>query len=37
MGAMTRLDAVNTCLLAAGEAIVSSLENQSGVDTSIAE
>lgn len=37
MGAMTRLDAVNQCLLAAGEAIVSDLENQSGVDTSIAE
>ena len=37
MGAMTRLDAVNTCLLAAGEAIVSDLDNQSGVDTSIAE
>ena len=34
---MTRLDAVNQCLLAAGEAIVSDLENQSGVDTSIAE
>jgi hypothetical protein len=37
MGQMTRLDAVNQCLLAAGEAIVSDLENQSGVDTSIAE
>lgn len=37
MGAMTRIDAVNQCLLAAGEAIVSDLENQSGVDTSIAE
>ena len=37
MGAMTRLDAVNQCLLAAGEAIVSDLENNSGVDTSIAE
>lgn len=37
MGAMTRLDAVNTCLLAAGEAIVSDLDNQSGVDTTIAE
>ena len=37
MGQMTRLDAVNQMLLAAGEAIVSDLENQSGVDTSIAE
>lgn len=37
MGQMTRLEAVNQCLLAAGEAIVSDLENQSGVDTSIAE
>lgn len=37
MGAITRIDAVNQCLLAAGEAIVSDLENQSGVDTSIAE
>jgi hypothetical protein len=37
MGQMSRLDAVNQCLLAAGEAIVSDLENQSGVDTSIAE
>lgn len=37
MGQLTRLDAVNQCLLAAGEAIVSDLENQSGVDTSIAE
>ncbi len=37
MGQMTRLDAVNQALLAAGEAIVSDLENQSGVDTSIAE
>jgi hypothetical protein len=37
MGAMTRLDAVNQCLLAAGEAIVSDLENQTGIDTSIAE
>ena len=34
---MTRLAAVNQMLLAAGEAIVSDLENQSGVDTSIAE
>ncbi len=37
MGQMTRLDAVNQCLLAAGEAIVADLENMSGVDTSIAE
>ena len=37
MGQMTRLDAVNSCLLAAGEAIVSDLESQSGVDTSVAE
>ncbi len=37
MGQMTRLDAVNQALLAAGEAIVSDLENMSGVDTSIAE
>lgn len=37
MGQMTRLAAVNQMLLAAGEAIVSDLENQSGVDTSIAE
>lgn len=37
MGQMTRLDAVNQCLLAAGEAIVADLDNNSGVDTSIAE
>jgi len=37
MGQMTRLDAVNQCLLAAGEAIVADLINQSGVDTSVAE
>lgn len=37
MGQMSRLDAINQMLLAAGEAIVSDLENQSGVDTSIAE
>jgi len=37
MGQMTRLDGVNSCLLAAGEAIVSDLESQSGVDTSVAE
>jgi hypothetical protein len=37
MGAMTKLDAVNQILLAAGENIVSDLENNSGVDTTIAE
>jgi len=37
MGAMTRLDAVNQMLLYSGESIVSDLEGQSGVDTSIAE
>jgi len=37
MGYMTRLDAVNQMLIASGENIVSDLENQSGVDTSIAE
>jgi hypothetical protein len=37
MGQMTRLQAVNKMLLAAGEAIVADLDNQSGVDTSIAE
>jgi len=37
MGQMTRLDAVNQCLLAAGEAIVADLDSLSGVDTSIAE
>jgi len=37
MGAMSRLDAVNQILLAAGEAIVADLANQSGVDTSMAE
>lgn len=37
MGAMTRLDAVNQILLAAGEAIVADLSNQSGVDTTMAE
>lgn len=37
MGQMTRLQAVNQMLLAAGEAIVSDLESQSGVDTTIAE
>jgi hypothetical protein len=34
---MSRLDAVNQILLAAGEAIVADLANQSGVDTSMAE
>ena len=34
---MTRLDAVNQMLIAAGEGIVSDLENKSGVDTNIAE
>lgn len=37
MGAMTKLDAVNQMLLFAGEMIVSDLENQGGVDTTIAE
>ena len=37
MGYMTRLDAVNQMLIAAGEGIVSDLENKSGVDTNIAE
>ena len=37
MGYMTRLDAINKMLIASGENIVSDLENQSGVDTSIAE
>ena len=37
MGAMTKLDAVNQILLAAGENIVSDLENNSGVDTTTAE
>ena len=36
MGAMTRLDAVNQMLLYAGEMIVSDLEGDSGIDTSIA-
>ena len=37
MGAMTRLDGVNSMLLYAGETIVSDLEGNSGIDTSIAE
>lgn len=37
MGAMTRLDGVNSMLLYSGEQIVSDLEGQSGIDTSIAE
>lgn len=37
MGYMTRLDAVNQMLISAGEGIVSDLENQGSVDTSIAE
>ena len=37
MGAISRLDAVNEMLLQAGEALVSDLDQQSGVDTSIAE
>lgn len=37
MGAMTRLDAINQMLLYAGEMVVSDLEGDSGIDTSIAE
>lgn len=37
MGAMTRLEAVNSMLLYSGEMVVGDLENQSGIDTSIAE
>ena len=37
MGYMTKLDAVNQMLISAGEGIVSDLENQGSVDTSIAE
>lgn len=37
MGALSRLDAVNEMLLQSGEALVSDLDGQSGVDTSIAE
>ena len=37
MGAMTRLDGINQMLLYSGEMIVSDLEGNSGIDTSIAE
>tara|TARA_R100000152_G_C6777825_1_gene207956 strand:+ start:411 stop:1058 length:648 start_codon:yes stop_codon:yes gene_type:complete len=37
MGSISRLDAVNQMLLAAGESLVSDLENNSGVDTGLAE
>ena len=37
MGAITRLDAVNQMLLAAGESLVADLDEASGVDTGIAE
>jgi len=37
MGYITRLDAINEMLLAAGESLVSDLDESSGVDTSIAE
>ena len=37
MGYITRLDAINEMLLAAGETLVSDLDESSGVDTSIAE
>ena len=37
MGAMTKLDAVNQMLLYSGEMIVSDLQGDSGIDTSIAE
>ena len=37
MGALSRLDAVNEMLLQSGEALVSDLDEQSGVDTSIAQ
>ena len=37
MGTMTRLQAVNQILLGAGEAIVADLDNQSGLDTTMAE
>lgn len=37
MGYLTRLDAINEMLLAAGESLVSDLDESSGVDTSIAE
>jgi hypothetical protein len=37
MGYITRLDAVNEMLLAAGESLVSDLEESSGIDTEVAE
>lgn len=37
MGAMTRLDGVNSMLLYSGEMVVSDLQGDSGIDTSIAE
>ena len=37
MGYITRLDAINEMLLAAGESLVSDLEASSGIDTEIAE
>jgi len=37
MGSISRLDAVNQMLLAAGESLVADLENSSGVDTELAE
>lgn len=37
MGSILRLEAVNQMLLAAGESLVSDLENNSGVDTGLAE
>jgi len=37
MGSISRLDAVNQMLLAAGESLVADLENESGVDTKLSE
>ena len=37
MGYITRLDAINEMLLAAGESLVSDLDESSGVDTEVAE
>lgn len=37
MGYITRLDAINEMLLAAGESLVSDLDESSGIDTEIAE
>ena len=37
MGVISRLDAVNHMLLMAGESLVSDLENNSGLDTEVAE